>query len=185
VIGLLMGLCVFVGILVGCLVPALRSITFDQTINPGQVLNAIATLAVAILINFLYASSVSRKKLETDLLIDHVKATQAALSLLQREALACQVSKKLSKDEQHRLNAAERELSNSVHSLEMALRHCKCKLHKVQFDLLKDARAILKESLTDTPFPGPYDPASLSKINSSVKVVRDELTRLIFTIHRR
>jgi hypothetical protein len=182
---LLMGLCLAAGIILGWLLPAFKSLRFSQQVDVGNVLNALATLAVAILINFLYTRSASAKKSETDLLLEHVRSAQAALRSLLLEATNCQNGKKLTKEQQLALNRAERTLSNDVHSLEQALLYCGCKLHTVDFGRLKDARSELKEILTDTPFPGPYDETSIGKINVAFKSVRDELTRLTFAIPRR
>jgi len=181
----LMVLCFAAGIIIGWLLPELKSLHFNPQVDVGNVLNALATLAVAILINFLYTRSASSKQSDTNLLLEHVRSVQAALRFLQQEATNCQSAKKLTKEQQLALNGAERALSNDIHSLENALQQCRCKLHVLEFGKLKDARSELKESLTDTPFPGPYDAASLSKINVSFKGIRDELTRLTFAIPRR
>jgi hypothetical protein len=182
----LVGLVSFViGVLLGWCLPALRSIGFNSTVDIGNVLNAIAVLVVGLLINYLYTHRASSKKADTDLLLDVIRDCKTALGSVLTAGRACDSKKKLTLEQQRELTSAERELSNAVHSVELALCCCSIKLDTLNFQKLKDARAELKDSLTDSPFPGPYDNASLARMQSASKSFRDELTRVAFSVNHR
>lgn len=179
------GLIFAIGLLVGWLVPFVTGLRFSKDVDVGNFLNALATLIVAFVIGYLYASQVSSKRADTDLVLDTLRETKAAVLALQQAAIPCHAGKKLSIPQQTALTQAEREVSNAVHSVEHALRCCRVKVHRLEFEKLKDARSFLKDSLTDTPFPGPYDNASRTRIQCAFKSIRDELVRLSFAISRR
>jgi hypothetical protein len=151
----------------------------------GSVLDAIALLIVGGLIEYAYLKQSSAKQADTDLLLDVVAEAKNALAGLVKTAEACENVRPLTIKEQIALTCAERELSNAVHSIETGLRHCSASLDKINFEKLKDARSELKDSLTDSPFPGPYTHTSRIRIRAATKVMRDELTRIGFAINRR
>jgi hypothetical protein len=157
------------------------SYTFDF----GSVLDAFALLVIGALIEYAYSKRSSDKRADTELLLGLVAEARAALAEVEKKAQVCENERALTPEEQFALTCAERELSNAVHSLEVGLRHCDVTPHALKFDSLKDARLELKDSLTDTPFPGPYDHGSRGRIRSASKTMRDELTRMAFAVNHR
>lgn len=179
------GLLLVIGALVGWLLPAVTGLRFGDKIDVGNFINALATLLVAFLIGYLYTERASSKRADTELLLESVHEAKAAVVALKEAAFPCHRGKKLTLLEQTALSVAERELSNAIHSFEQAISYCKIRPHLMGIEKLKDARVALKDSLTDTPFPGPYDSSARSRISSSFKSVHDELTRIAFAISRR
>lgn len=179
------GLLLAIGVLAGWFLSAATGLRLSDQVDVGATLNAIATLLVAFLIGYLYTEEASSKRADTDLLLESVREARAAVVALQQAAFPCHRGKKLTLLEQTALTVAERDLSNAIHSLEYAIDCSKVRSNSLEIYKLKDARAALKDSLTDTPFPGPYDGSARSRINSAFKLVRDELTRITFAISRR
>jgi len=179
------GLLLVIGALAGWLLPVVTGLQLGHTVEVGSLFHALATLVVALLIGYLYSEHSSSKRADTGLLLESLREAKAAFAALQQAALPCHRTKKLTQQEQTALTVAERELSNAIHSVEYAGSCCKIRPHLIDVDKLKDARAVLKDSLTDTPFPGPYDASARSRINSSFKSVRDELTGIAFAVSRR
>jgi hypothetical protein len=140
---------------------------------------------VGALVEYAYLKQSSDKRADTDLLLVVVGEAKVAFGKLEEQEQFCESGKPLTSAQQFSLTRAERELSNAVHSIEMALGHCRTDLQKLGFDRLKIARAELKECLTDTPYPGPYDRASLVAIRTAFKKMRDELTRIAFAVNQR
>jgi hypothetical protein len=157
------------------------SYTFDF----GSVIDAIALLLVVALVEYAYLKRSSEKRADTDLLLAVVADAKGAFNKLEEKAQCCENGRRLTHPEQVSLNCAERELSNTVLSIEKALGHCNVALDKLDFGRLKDARVALKDSLTDTPYPGPYAGASLVRVRVALMAMRDELTRMAFAINRR
>jgi len=182
---LIWALLVATGILIGWLAQAAQVITVSSSVDAGNVLEAVATLVVAILIGYLYTEHASSKKADTDTLQDCVRDIKRAFRRVEEAARACEGGHRLSDSERSALTLADRELSNTIHSLEEGLKLCRVKLHAVEIGKLKDARTELKERLTDSPFPGPYDPASCAGILSALRGVRDELMRISIAINHR
>lgn len=151
----------------------------------GSVADALALAFVAILIDYLYSKRSSDHRADTELLLECVKDAKEAFRCLVKEAQNCEGGKKLTKLQQVALTDADREFSNAVHSLEVALSQCGADLGKLGFSELKDARSDLKDTLTDTPYPGPYDPNSIARIRIAQRTMRDHLTRIAFAINRR
>ncbi|MHB8653868.1 MAG: hypothetical protein ACYDA9_08320 [Terriglobia bacterium] len=177
---------ILIGVGLGVTVPAFWSISISPTVDAGNLLNAVAILAVGVIIEYLYASQSSSKRADTELLLDLVRDANRAFRQLEMiSSQVCATHKKLTRDEQRGLTSLERDLSNAVHSIESALGYCQVKLHELDFEKLKDARVSLKASLTDSPFPGPYDDGSQRSIHAAFKTMRDELTRTAFAINRR
>jgi hypothetical protein len=180
------GLIFLIGVVTGLILPALVTVHFSRTVDVGAVLNAAAVVVIGVLIGYIYAKQSSSKRADTELLLDLVRDANRAFCKLERvSSQLCSRRRSLSEEEQDTLISAERDVSNAVHSIESALRHCGAKLHKLDFDKLKDARIAVKDSLTDSPFPGPYDDSSRRGIRTSLKAMRDELTRITFAINRR
>jgi hypothetical protein len=157
----------------------------DYGFDFGSVVDAIALLIVGGLIEYAYSKQSSAKQADTDLLLDIVGEAKAALNGLVKTAEVCEIVRRLTTAEQIALTCAERDLSNAVHSIETGLRHCSVSLDKIKFESLKDARIQLKDSLTDSPFPGPYGQAERIRIRTAIRAMRDELTRVAFAINRR
>lgn len=151
----------------------------------GSVVDAIALAFVAILVDYLYSKRSSDHRADTDLLLECVKDAKEAFRNVVKESHSCESGKQLSKPQRTTLINADRELSNAVHSLEFALSQCSADLNALEFSKLKDARSEIKDSLTDTPYPGPYDATSLSRIRLAQTNMRDQLTRMAFAINRR
>lgn len=151
----------------------------------GSVIDAIVLLLVGVLVEYVYSQQSSAKQADTELLLKLVDDSKKAFTVLTAEAENCESGKPLTKAQQTSLSLAEKELSNAIHSLEEGLGHCKISLDSVKFQALKEARRDLKDSLTDSPFPGPYDQASRIHIRNMIKKVRDELTRMAFAINHR
>jgi len=179
------GLLLVIGALAVRLLWVAWGIPYSNQVDIGNCLNAAATAFVALLVGYLYAERASSRRANTDLLLECAREVKAAITALHQAALPCHRGKKLSPLERITLTTAERELSNAVHSFEHATACCKMRSNPFQLDKLKDARATLKDTLTDTPFPGPYDNSACSRINSAFKSVRDELTRITFDVNRR
>lgn len=151
----------------------------------GSVIDAIALLLVGVLIEYAYLKRSSEKRADTDLLLGVVAESKIAFNKIEEKAQRCEEGRPLTRPEQISLNCAARELSNSVHSIEKALGHCKVSLEKISFAKLKEAREEVHGSLTDTPYPGPYQGASLVRIRTALTAMRDELTRIAFAVNRR
>jgi hypothetical protein len=182
---LLASITFFIGILIGWLLPALQKISFASTIDAGNVLNVIATLALAAAINVFLTNKVSTKQALTTVLSDHLTEALMSFRALQQAAKPCHTGDKLSLQHQAELTLAERELSNSLHSFEQALICCKVEPLVLDLDKAKRAREALKKALTDSPFPGPYAPGDWARIATTAKAFRDEVTRLSVAIHSR
>lgn len=157
----------------------------SYSLDFGSVLDAFVLLVVFILIDYAYSKQSSKKRADTDLLLSIVAEARIELRKVEEKSQSCEQSKPLSPKEQFALTLAERDLSNAVHSIEEALRHCSIDMSKLRFESVKDARVEIKEALTDTPYPGPYDSGSLGRIRTSLKTMRDELTRITFAINHR
>lgn len=157
----------------------------SYTLDFGSIFDAFVLLLVGALIEYVYLRQSSDKRADTDLLLVVVGDAKAAFCKVEQQEQSCEGNKILTAEERLSLTCAERDLSNAVRSIEVALGHCKVDLQKLRFDKLKDARSELKDSLTDTPFPGPYDPASLVRIRGALRTMRDELTRMAFAINHR
>jgi hypothetical protein len=151
----------------------------------GSALDAIVLIAIGALVEYAYSKTSSDRQADTELLLSIVAEARTALADLERVAQACQEGKVLNSKQQYAITCAERQLSNAVHSVEKGLQHCDITLISMEFQSLKDARLELKDSLTDRPFPGPYDYGSLARVYTAFKRIRDELTRLAFAINRR
>ncbi len=178
------GLLLLIGALAGWFLPVVTRLRFADEIDPGNFLVALVTLVVAFFLGYVYKESVSSKKADTDLLLECVRDARTSLTTLQSAALPCHRGKKLTIAEQASITITERDLSNSIHSLELAAGFCP-KPRALDLGKLKDARVALKDSLTDTPFPGPYGEVSRSRITAAFKLLRDELIRISFAITRR
>jgi hypothetical protein len=157
----------------------------SYTLDFGSIIDAFVLLLVFTIIDYHYSKESSQKRADTDLLLRTVEQASEAFRHLEEQSRACEQDHVLGESQQVGITCAERELSNCVHSIEVALSHCGVQLHSVDFQRLKDARDELKESLTDTPFPGPYDRRDRTRIRSALKSMRDELTRVSFAINRR
>jgi hypothetical protein len=151
----------------------------------GAAANVVAILLLGISIDFVYHSHASSRQSDTDLLLDSVKDVKAAFITLKMTSASCKTGKKLVADQRAALVSAERELSNAVHSLERSLGYCNIESSRLKFDELKTAREELKNSLTDTPFPGPYDAGSLKTIQDAFRVLWDQVNRIAFAISHR
>ena len=182
---LLGGLIFAAGVLAGWLIPAASRFHLSSEVDVGNVMNALATLLVALLIGYLYTSHSFSRQADNGLLLESLRDVRAAVTSLQQASLPCHTGTVLTRLQQDALVQGEREVSNAVHSLEHALGCCGVKTHRVEFEKLKDARSALKDILTDTPFPGPYDNAYNARISSAFKLIRDELVRLSFAVSRR
>jgi hypothetical protein len=157
----------------------------SYSLDFGSVLDALVLFVVFIFIDYAYSKQSSEKRADTDLLLSMVDEAKEAFRELQTKSQCCEHAKTLSLPEQRSLTSTQRELSNAVHSMERALGHCGIDAHSLQFDKVKNDREALNESLTDTPYPGPYDAASIVRIRTASKAMRDELTRLAFAINHR
>ncbi len=155
------------------------------TLDFGSVADAFVLLVVGALVEYAYLKQSSEKSADNDLLLTIVAEAKTAFSKLADLEQNCESGKVLTAQQRRSLTCAEREFSNAVHSVEKALDYCTIDLRSLAFDKLKDARVSLKDCLTDTPFPGPYDPASLVRIRTAFKAMRDELTRIAFAINHR
>lgn len=151
----------------------------------GSVLDALVLIFIGVLIEYAYSKQSSDKRADTELLLGIVEEAKIAFRKLVDKSELCETGKQLTKGQQIDLSSAERELSNAVHAIEEALRLCKVTPHKINFEQLKAARSELKDSLTDSPFPGPYDQASRIRIRGAKKTMRVELTRIAFAINHR
>jgi hypothetical protein len=158
---------------------------FSYSLDFGSLIDAFILLLVFVLIDYAYSRQSSSKKADTDLLLSVVQEAKAAFHHLEAQTRNCESGRALTEDEQVALTCAERELSNSICSIEDSLRYCELDLQKLKFEQLKDARTALKDSLTDSPYPGPYDHASRRLFRSTLRTMRDELTRIAFAINRR
>jgi hypothetical protein len=177
-------------LLAGWLIFSLTGFQFTPKVDPGAVLGAIATLfstvtslAIVYHINYLYATQLSSKRAETDVLLEGIRDIKASLSDVRNAAQVCQNNRKLTKAEQGALVGAERELSNSVRSLDKAFSICSTP--GFTLEKLKEARTELKDALTDSPFPGPFDPVSRGRIANTFRAFRDELTEVTIRVVRR
>lgn len=159
--------------------------TVSYSVDFGSLADAIVFLAVGALIEYAYSKSSSDKQADTNLLLELVSEARMALRELGSKSENCSTRKPLSPAERNELFYSERELSNAVHSIEEALSYCKQDLTVLKFESLKRAREELKDALTDSPFPGPYDTVSISRIRALLKKMRDELTRTAFAINHR
>ncbi len=169
---------------------SVQSLKFNREIDPGAVLAAIATvfstattLVLVYWVNYLFVTQSASRKAETEILLDVARDVKKALAELRASAEFCRTSHKLTPGEQQRLLETERELSNSVLSLDMALQLCP--EPGITLEKLKDARGALKDALEDSPFPGPYDSASTRLIRSAFRQFANELIAMMLLIARR
>jgi hypothetical protein len=145
-----------------------------------------ATLLVALIFGYFYSERVSQRSVDTELLRDIVKDAKAGLETLQAVAMETYLpAATLDKAESAKIFRHYRELSNTILLIEQAIGHCGYKAVDFQFSELKEERSKLYESLTKSPYPGPYDDAALTRIDTSFKDFREELTRIAFAINRR
>lgn len=188
--GLIAAVCVLVGLLVGWLLPSIQAFRFGPQVDPGAVVGAVATLIgagatfiVAYLISYLYTDRASSKKADTDLLLEILREIKVSAHALQESSVPYHMNRQLTSTESRTVLSAERELSNAVFSFASAIIYCpEC---RVDAAALRNARGKLKDSLTDSPFPGPFDAASRNRIAVAFRDMRDELNRLSFAIIRR
>jgi hypothetical protein len=159
--------------------------TIQYGFDFGSALDAIVFLAVGGLLEYAFSKSYSDKRADTELLLNIVGEARAALVALEKVARDCEGGNALTTKQRNTLLGAERDLSNAVHSIEVGFRHCNIKIAALAFDKVKDARMELNDSLTDSPFPGPYDYACIARIRTATKEMRDELTRTAFAINHR
>jgi hypothetical protein len=151
----------------------------------ATILSAGATLLVVYIINYLYIVQSSTAKGDSELLLEVLRDVRRSASSLRELSIPCYSGKKLTNQEQQKLLIAQRELANSVHSFVDALGHCGIKAASLSTSKLSEFRSELKDSLTDSPYPGPYDQAAQNRIHMAFKQFQDELTRLFFSvIHR-
>jgi hypothetical protein len=169
---------------VGFVLLPITNIKFADKVDLGNVLGAVATLIVAVLINQVFARHVSRASTDTALLLDHLAEIRTTMKRLEKASENARSGKKLSKTECLVVNTAERDLSNSVHSLEHALDCCGIQKGKLCFDALKKRRLNVKKALTDSPYPGPYNTKQQNAISNAFKLLNDEVTRITFDVHR-
>lgn len=155
------------------------------SVDLGSLIDALVWVFIGVLIEFVYSKQSSDKRADTELLLRVVDEAKEAFRKLVEKSELCESDKALSRTQQVELTCADRELSNAIHSLESALTYCKVKLDRLNFEALKSALFELKESLTDSPYPGPYDQAARIRIRSAKRAVRNELTRVGFAINRR
>jgi|SRR5579885_256680 len=156
----------------------------SYSLDFGSVLDAVVLLFVGAFVEYAYSRRSAERRADTDLLLEVVRDARNALSTLTRATHACG-SERLTSAEMKSLTLADRELSNAIRSIEEGLKHCDIDMGTVNFSQLKSVWADLKSVVTDSPYPGPYDAASLGRIRRSLNAVRDELTRIAFTINRR
>ena len=157
----------------------------SYSVDFGSILDAAVFLLVGAFIEYAYSKQSSDKRADTDLLLEIVQDARNALESLEKASHACGGGEALTSEQRTSLTRSARGLSNAVRSIEQALNHCNADLGKLKFDHVKSASSDLNESLTDTPFPGPYDGMSLSRIGVSFRNMRDELTRIAFAINHR
>ena len=157
----------------------------SYSLDFGSLVDALVLVFIGVLVEYAYSKQSSDKRADTDLLLGIVEEVKVAFHKLVEKSEFCESGKALTKAQETEITCAERELSNAVHSLEEALRYCKVKLDKLNFEQLKSARSELKDSLTDSPYPGPYDQGARIRIRTAKRVMRDELTRMAFAINRR
>lgn len=151
----------------------------------GSIVDAIALLLVALIVEYAFSKHSADRSADTTTLLDIVEEARVALSNLAKSAETYQVGKSLTKVQMGTVTAGGREFSNSIHSIEVALRHCSIKPEDMKFYDLKEATFELNESLTNTPYPGPYDGGSVARIQKAFRVVRDDLTRIAIAINHR
>ena len=178
-------LCSFLGVLLGLLVGYARVLKLDPNINAGHIINAVATICVGLILNQIYNRRASTRNIERQLLLAQIGEASAALTEPYDVFFNAQSEGSSLKRYQNRLSRAERRrLSNSVHSIEVALSACEVDAGKA-FDSVKEARFRLKEALTDDPFPaGSFTGADASKIQGAFAAMRDETTRLAFAVNK-
>jgi hypothetical protein len=172
---------------------ALRTSTVSSTLDLASMMNAAATLLgvsatllVAYLIGYLHTSRTSSKTADNDVLLQVLGDVKTAFLSLHHYSTPCQCGKKLTAEQKTQLLAAEREVSQSVHSLDAAIKHCGLAADsKLSLAGLKEARSELKDSLTDSPYPGPYPDPARQRIARASRSFRDEMNKLSFAIIRR
>ena len=157
----------------------------SYSLDFGSLLDALVLLAVFVLIDYAYLKQSSEKRADTELLLAIVAEARSALHEVEQKSEYYGPSRTLGQKEKLVVTCSQRNFSNAVRSIEHALRHCSIDLSRLKFEEVKDARVEVNESFTDTPYPGPYDPASIGRINRSLTAMRDELTRLTFAINHR
>jgi hypothetical protein len=91
----------------------------------GSIIDAIALLLVGAFIEYLHLEKCSGERADTDLLLGIVGEAKSAFTKLSEEAQCCETGKALTVGQRLSLMSAERELSNSVHSVEEGLGHCR------------------------------------------------------------
>ena len=157
----------------------------SYSLDFGSVFDAVVLFVVFIMIDYAYSKQSSEKRADTDLLLQLVSDSKASLHNLETTSRWCEQSKALTAAQRTELMIGLRELSNAIHSIEEGLRNCAITAHTVGLEKLKDARSHLNDCLSDTPFPGPYDPGSRARIRLALGALRDELTRVAFAINHR
>jgi hypothetical protein len=173
-----------IGVISGFLGAHYSSLRLRETVEPGQLISAIVTLLVVLVLNQIYNRQASTRGVERQLLLEHVGDIRSTLQETYHAFLASPAAAGNLKDAAAKISQAERQFSNAVHSLEVALQYCNV-CPGVEFESLKESRFTLKELLTDDPFPlGRYDTARASQIQGAFKMLRDQLTRLLFAINR-
>jgi len=183
--GLLVLLGAIIGLIVSAFVLARSLIRFSPALDLGQVLDALAIVLVAVLIDYVYSNLTSSKRADNELLMNLVGEARQAFSDLKATSDLCKSGRKLSKEQTSQLLSASRELSNAVRSIALGLDECKISPKKLEFEKVKEAREKLHTSLTGGPFPGPYDAPSLSDIQVAIRDMGDQLTRLGFAVCHR
>jgi hypothetical protein len=157
----------------------------EYRVDAANLLNCAVTLVVALAIGYVYSERASTRKGDNDLVLDSVREAKAALHHLHDASRNILPGNKLSDDEAAKLIRATRELSNALLSLEFTLTECKIPLEAMTFSKLKESKAALKDSLTDSPYPGPFEQANCNEIENRFNTMRNELIRVGIAINHR
>ena len=174
------------GLLIGMNLPAVRALRLSCEIDPANVFNGLAILAIGILIDYRYRKLTEAKRAETELLLEDVRQVKAAFKNLCDAFTPCKTSsKKLDTKQQRTLTMAASDLEKALYALEKGLTYCQVNMDKLEFEALRKAGIDLTEVVTYDPYPGPYSEPHLKRISHVFDVFNDELVRMPYRVSQR
>ena len=159
------------GLVVGVL--SRRFLVFKNEVEVGDVLNLLSAFLIALVLGNAIQKRVGNRRVEKDLLIARITATDKAL--VETHALFMRRVRDVGSVEDSLMFDAFKELSNHLFLLEKAL--TKTRMITINLKPLKSARhEYRKRVLGDDFSPGPYSPET---INHEERIYRKFATQLM------
>jgi hypothetical protein len=167
----------FAGFVVGFAAgfPVRRYLVFKNEVQVGDLLNLFSAILVALVLQNAIQRRVSNIRVEKDLLIARITATDTALN--ETHKLFMRRAEDVPSVTEAVMYAAFRDLSNQLHLLEQALAKSKTPMTSIDLNALKAARHEYRKRVLGDDFSRPLLPAAA--INREQRTYRKFATELI------